>query len=66
MDRDHKRNQAILITMAREDPNVFLQDAFAAGMDRSDLSAIRYLINIARRPPGYDPSRDPFKAHGLC
>lgn len=65
MDRDHKRNQAILITMAREDPNVFLSKAYAAGIDADDISDIRYLINIARRAPGYEPDCDPFRTNRI-
>jgi hypothetical protein len=65
MDREHKRNQAILVTMAREDPNVFLQKAYAAGMASEDLVDIGYLITIARRAPGYDPDRDPFLTNNI-
>jgi hypothetical protein len=65
MDRDHKRAQAILITLAREDPNVFLAKAYTAGLDVEDLPDVRYLINIARRSPGYDPDRDPFRINKM-
>jgi hypothetical protein len=66
MDREHRRNQAILTTLAREDPNVFLQKAYAAGMNKEDLFEIGYLITIARRAPGYHPDRDPFRIYDLC
>lgn len=65
MDRDHKRAQAILITLAREDPNVFLAKAYAAGLDAEDLPDVCYLINIARRAPGYDPDLDSFRINKL-
>jgi hypothetical protein len=60
MHRDHKRHQAILITIAREDPNAFLAKASLA-VDKDELPDIGYLIAVARRAPGYDPAQDPFR-----
>ena len=66
MDRDHKRQQAILINLAKEDPNTFLQQVFESGLTRSDLKELEYLINIARRAKGYDSDQDILRKKNIC
>ncbi len=58
MDRYWKKLQAILIGMAKEDPNRFLREVYYSGMSGDDLQEIKWLVEIARRAPGYDESQD--------
>ena len=66
MDRYQKRLQTILFRMAYESPNEFLNYVYHSGMEHEEVRELKYLVDVARRAPGYDPTADPLKIHGIC
>lgn len=61
-----KKIRAMLVIMAKEDPNAFLLRLFQAGLDDTEREELGYLMTIARRAAGYDPQLDPFLEEGLA
>ncbi len=57
-DRTWKQLQYILIQMANEDPNEFLNYLYRSGMDSEDIQEMAYIVEIARRARGYDAKKD--------
>lgn len=61
MDTFHdKKSRALLVTMAKEDPNEFIQRLYHAGLDDDEREDLHYLLTLARRAPGYDAREDDF------
>ncbi len=62
MFANQRRAKAVLIVLAKEDPNWFLEqlhDAAADGkLESGELKDLEYLVRIARAAPGYDPADD--------
>ena len=68
MDRDHKKNKALLGAMAKEDPNKLLAALYTGykhKLSLSDLKDLVYLINLARKAQGYQEDRDFLKKEGI-
>lgn len=67
MDYFHdKKIRAMLVGMATEDPNEFIQRLYHAGLDEDELEDLAYLLKIARRAPGYDKRQDDFLKQGIA
>ncbi|OGT90114.1 MAG: hypothetical protein A2514_11330 [Gammaproteobacteria bacterium RIFOXYD12_FULL_61_37] len=65
-DRTWKRLQGMLIVMAREDPNGFLEHLYRSGMEMEDIEDLEYLVKIARRAYGYDAEKDLLRINRVC
>ena len=65
-DRTLKKIKYMLLKMAEEDPNHFLDHLYHSGMDQEDILDLKYMIDIARRAKGYDESLDQLKTQGIC
>ncbi len=61
-----KKIRAMLVTMAKEDPNDFIRRLYHAGLDQDELEDLKYLLKIARRAPGYDEHQDEFLKQGIA
>ncbi len=46
------------LKMAFESPNETLQAIYHSGMPEAEIKDLIYVINAARRAPGYDPEQD--------
>lgn len=60
-DRTLTKLKYMLLKMADEDPNHFLDHLYHSGMDQEDIHDLKYMIDIARRAKGYDESKDQLK-----
>lgn len=56
----------MLLKMAEENPNHFLDHLYHSGMDQEDLFDLHYMIDVARRAKGYDESQDQLKLKQIC
>ncbi|MDX5935440.1 hypothetical protein [Acidithiobacillus thiooxidans] len=46
------------LKMALEAPNETLNAIYQSGMPEDEIKDLKYIINAARRAPGYDPEKD--------
>ncbi len=65
-DRTWKKLQLMLLVMAREDPNALLAHIYHSGMDNEDITDLKYIIEVARRAPGYEKTEDLLLANMIC
>jgi hypothetical protein len=65
MDRYWKKVQAMLIDMARSDPNATIRRVYESGMTDDEVREIGYIVDMARRAVGYDESQDVLKEKGI-
>jgi len=65
-DRTWKKIQFLLLEMAREDPNSLLSKIYSSGIDNEDIEDLHYIIEVARRAPGYDKEADMLLNEGIC
>ncbi len=65
-DRTWRKLRYMLLKMAEEDPNHFLDHLYHSGMDKEDIIDLKYMIDIARRAKGYDESQDQLKLKQIC
>ena len=65
MDRYYKRIQAMLIDMARTDPNNLIRRLYESGMNVEEIRELGYIVDIARRAVGYDETQDVLKKKGI-
>ncbi len=66
IDRTLKKLKTMLLKLAEEDPNHFLDHLYPSGMDQEDLFDLQYMIDVARRAKGYDASQDQLKRRQIC
>lgn len=66
MDREFTTTRGILVAMATEDPNTFLGCVSNAGLEDDDIEGLEYLVDMARRAPGYDVRADMLRIRGVC
>ena len=58
MDHYWKKINAILMGLAKEDPNRLLREIYFSGMSGEELEEMQWLVDIARRAPGYIDKQD--------
>jgi hypothetical protein len=56
----------MLLKMAEEDPNRFLDHLYHSGMDEEDIQDLKYMVEIARRAKGYDAEKDMLRIKRIC
>jgi hypothetical protein len=49
------------LKMAFESPNETINAIYHSGMPEEEIKELQYIINAARRAPGYDPEKDVIK-----
>lgn len=49
------------LKMAFETPNETISAIYHSGMPEDEIKELQYIINAARRSPGYDPEKDIIK-----
>ena len=54
------------LKMAFESPNETLNAIYFSGIPDDEIAELRYIINAARRAPGYDPKKDVLLIKGVA
>jgi hypothetical protein len=65
-DRTWRKIKYMLLKMAEEDPNRFLDHLYHSGMDEEDILDLKYMVEIARRAKGYDADKDMLRIKRIC
>jgi hypothetical protein len=65
-DRTWRKIKYMLLKMAEEDPNRFLDHLYHSGMDEEDIQDLKYMVEISRRAKGYDAEKDMLRIKRVC